>query len=825
MKKIKILIAIFTIATVAIQSNAQDMWGTTSRSKSGSGAIFRTNGDGEVREYFNVFPFTQGRNPYNVKLVEVEPNTFYGTTGSGGDSARGTIYKYNAVTEEMTVLHHFGTKNGTNIQSGLLKASNGKLYGVTASGGSNNKGTLYEFDPSNDSYKVMVHFMGGNGVSPIGLPMQASNNRIYGTTSSGGTNGTGVIYEFDITTRTSQIIHHFSNGLGSRPRGNLVEYNGALYGLATQGGSISNNGLLFSLKMGTFVYSILHNFSSTTEGNTPEYIIEKNGILYGNCRGGGSFGGTLFKYDIGDLTFSTLHMFTAQTGRNPSQLSDGHNGFFYGVTDQGGLTNQGVFYKISLTNGSYVKIADFNGRNARFTKAGVLKATNGKYYFSSNGGLTRSGNILEYDTTQNTLKSVFSFNHAPLGGVPVGKLLQVYGDKFIGITSEGGNENLGTVYIWDPSKEKLNVLHHLTSANGRNNGELGGLVKASNGNIYGVMHSGGVNNRGTVYTFDLGTSTFDTIKSFHSSSIEGSSPVFGLVEKDGYLYGLNYSGSTNGKGSIFKINMQTNVVSLEFAFKDSSGGGPKSMVLAKNGKLYGVNTDGGWFGDGTLWEYNFMTKQVVKLRSFEYSNSGSDAFSLVEANPNYLMGVNTYGGNSDGGVLYGYDLTNSTFRILHAFIDTVSGNYPNNELHLANNGNIYGLCSNGGASRFDAGTVFEWDVKTQKIQISTEFNVNNGYYPEYGGFAQQKTLNVKHPQENVFFKAYPNPSYLSLMIDSRSKISAVAIFNLNGQEIESSNKLDVERLELNLSAMKAGVYILKVLNHTGELQSVKFVKQ
>ena len=49
-----------------------------------------------------------------------------------------------------TVLHHFGgtTNNGSHPQGTLVMDRLGNIYGTTAHGGQNNRGTIFRYDPT-----------------------------------------------------------------------------------------------------------------------------------------------------------------------------------------------------------------------------------------------------------------------------------------------------------------------------------------------------------------------------------------------------------------------------------------------------------------------------------------------------------------------------------------------------------------------------------------------------------------------------------------------------------------------------------------------------
>src|SRR5207244_8199740 len=98
------------------------------------------------------------------------------------------------------VKHHFdGTIEGTHPFGDLMQATNGNLYGMTNVGGANNDGTLFEYDIDTDSLLMLFDFAEDSGTLPRGSLMQASNGKVYGMTTSGGSNNGGTLFEFDIT--------------------------------------------------------------------------------------------------------------------------------------------------------------------------------------------------------------------------------------------------------------------------------------------------------------------------------------------------------------------------------------------------------------------------------------------------------------------------------------------------------------------------------------------------------------------------------------------------------------------------------------------------
>lgn len=110
----------------------------------------------------------------------------------------------------------------------------GNLYGVTASGGAYDRGTVYRVAP--DGTKTILHsFAGGraDGASPIGNLLLGKAGQVYGTTRDGGTANCGTVFEIDIRGE-ERILHAFSPSEGLHTMGVLhADEFGNLYGATT----------------------------------------------------------------------------------------------------------------------------------------------------------------------------------------------------------------------------------------------------------------------------------------------------------------------------------------------------------------------------------------------------------------------------------------------------------------------------------------------------------------------------------------------------------------------------------------------------------------
>lgn len=70
---------------------------------------------------------------------------------------------------------------------------------MTANGGLNDKGVIFEWDPATNGYQKKIDFTGSNGANPQGS-LTLSGGKFYGMTSNGGLDDVGAIFEWDPST-------------------------------------------------------------------------------------------------------------------------------------------------------------------------------------------------------------------------------------------------------------------------------------------------------------------------------------------------------------------------------------------------------------------------------------------------------------------------------------------------------------------------------------------------------------------------------------------------------------------------------------------------
>lgn len=80
-----------------------------------------------------------------------------------------------------------------------MQGSNKFLYGVASAGDANGYGTLYRIDTTGTTFAVLHNFDKQTGAVPFATPTLHTNGKIYGVTQTGGpqNNTYRVVYSFD----------------------------------------------------------------------------------------------------------------------------------------------------------------------------------------------------------------------------------------------------------------------------------------------------------------------------------------------------------------------------------------------------------------------------------------------------------------------------------------------------------------------------------------------------------------------------------------------------------------------------------------------------
>ncbi len=290
------------------------VYGSTRRGGQGrQGTLFSLSGSGPAQT-LNSF-VELGANPDSPPILASD-GRLYGTTTEGGtDNFVGIAYRRES-DGRLSLLHDFSGPDGAFVASGLHQAGDGSFYGSTLEGGANDLGSLFRLTDSG-GFTLLHSFSGSDGRNPLSPPIQAGDGNFYGTTESGGSEDAGVLYRLSPAGQYS-VLHHFAFSTGYYPAAGLVEGDDAqLYGTTTLGGG-QGEGALFRISR-SGQYELLHSFIGPTDGSNPAapLLPGPGGSFFGSTQTGGSFGlGTVFQLQA-DGSLDTLHEFGGADGAFP----------------------------------------------------------------------------------------------------------------------------------------------------------------------------------------------------------------------------------------------------------------------------------------------------------------------------------------------------------------------------------------------------------------------------------------------------------------------------------------------------------------------------
>lgn len=318
---------------------------------------------------------------------------------------------------------------------------------------------------------------------------------------------------------------------------------------------------------------------------------------------------------------------------------------------------------------------------------------------------------------------------------------QVY---MYGTTSEGGANNLGTIYRVDETGQNFEKLFDFSAATGGT--PRAGLTQADNGMLYGftttdgqLVNAGAVLAMGSFYKYDPYNDLFTVIEYLDDQSEIGTtfnnSPTIG----SGNL--LYVASETSGLGSIDGILSSFDVVSESFNVLDTFNatfGQPKSkLLMASDGDLYVTTNNGGANGNGAVVKYDVSLGDLIVLHSSAYNNTvnptiddykGVNNNPLFEASNGALYGASRGGGLATPvGMVYTINKDGSGYQIIHIMSAGVTdeGFKPEGGF-VEKNGLLYSTTPQEDIENVNSGTIYTIDIATNTLDFIYTLDLEGG---------------------------------------------------------------------------------------------------
>ena len=287
------------------------------------------------------------------------------------------------------------------------------------------------------------------------------------------------------------------------------------------------------------------------------------------------------------VTLTTLHSFTGPEGANPFGLLQGSDGNFYGTALFGGEYEQGTLFSVS-PEGSVNVLFSFDGTNG-FDPNTLFRASDGNFYGTTAWGGPRfaaggAGYGTFFKLTPDGSYTFLYWFHNTNGSWPTA-LIEASDGNFYGTTAIGGPISSGfSGTIFKITRDGEHTM--LVSFSGTNGFEPRSLMRATDGNFYGMTRGGTANAKhGTIFKATA-DGILTTLFSFNGTN--GASPGYApLVQTaDDSFYGITYSGGASNLGTVFRFQITPEPPMLKWI--SQIGGGLTFTWAALTGRSYQV---------------------------------------------------------------------------------------------------------------------------------------------------------------------------------------------------------------------------------------------
>jgi len=473
-------------------------------------------------------------------------------------------------------------------------------------------------DGGNSTAQNPSHVYAGIGAFSPSLVARST----YGTSPLTVT-GLGVINVYSNTFPALHTLYTFSTNFGTGPNAGLVLSGNRLYGTTTHGGS-GGVGTVFAVNTDGTSFTNLYNFALASGGDPGAGLVLLGSTLYGTTYVGGSqSGGTVFAINTNGLGYTNIYSFTLlvpSTGTEPVAALISAGNILYGTSQFGGSVDHGVVFGVTTNGATLTDLHSFSTPigNSQTNYDGdnplsrLLLAGSTLYGTAEGGGTYASGTVFAVSTN-----SPFNFNALHYftatdittgtnldGAFPFAGLV-LSGSMLYGTAYAGGTSGNGTVFAVNTNGLGFTNLYSFPGGNG-GSGPKGGLTLWGN-TLYGTTSAGGSSGNGTLFAINIDGSGVTNLYSFTGGG-DGANPQADLVLSGNILYGTTASGGSSGNGTVFSFSLPRPLLAIA-----RSG---TNVILTWSASFSGYNLE---FATNlvspTVWNTNLTVPVILSGRN------------------------------------------------------------------------------------------------------------------------------------------------------------------------------------------------------------------
>ena len=602
-----------------VRDSAGFLWGTTAAGGPHSdGTIFKIKIATGAFQTVVEFNGNDPKNPNSFPtgaLCDDGNGFFWGTTGSGGADFNGSVFKVNQHTGKLTTVLQFedgGDPEGAS-PGALASDGAGFLWGTTFFGSTGSRGTVFKIDTATGDLTTVVRFgaIAGHGDSPIGGMVSDGAGNMWGTTSDSAVNvnGNGTIFKIDTTNGALTTVASFTGTGGAipgrQPAAELVN-DGAGHLLGTTSGGTENMiySTAFSVEIATgnvTTLVVLDDHNALFKGREPHAPIIDDGAghFWGTTYFGGSHDlGTVFKIDQSTGAFTAVVEFDDSTirGAHPDAplVSDGA-GFLWGTTFSGGSSNDGTVFKIDPASGTLTTEVQFNNTSLKGIGPSAALVSDGMGYLwggtsggddNTTGDHAENGTIFKIQIGTGTFATVAQFGASGLrDGSITAPLVNDGAGHLLGVVNSTFDSAVFSIDSATAIFTQLGSLGDLGESDGS-------VVDDGLGYLWGTLN--GEDTGGGIFKLKKDTGDVSQV-----IALDDNPPTAGLIKDSaGQLWGTTKAVQLESEGTVFKIDPATGIFTKVIDFTGAGGAFPGSdpraeLLFAGAGVFYGTTAAGG----------------------------------------------------------------------------------------------------------------------------------------------------------------------------------------------------------------------------------------
>ncbi len=386
------------------------------------------------------FDGTNGGNPYGSLISD--GTYLYGMAGGGANNV-GVIFKIKISDNTYTKMFDFTVSSGVS-PFGSLCLEGDYLYGMTILGGANSDGVVFKINKNNNAYSKIIDLNDAvTGKFPY-AGFVSDGTYIYGTTSSGGTNGYGTLFKIKLSDDSFTIILDFIDAYHNC-QSTPVIYNDHLYITTLESNLSSNSGTVaFPKKDGSEPYTLfIFDEDNNNDGYAPkgDVLIDESFIFFMASEGGTSNYGTIIRRNLSTSSYMSYN-FDWSTGANPEGSLIKAGTEYYGMAKKGGADDVGTIFKVDV-NLAYTVLYEFDGTDGRYPRGSLLKVGNYLYGMTNEGGANNKGTIFKYQYTTSDVSNVKNQD------------INIYPNPVTNYLTINSQNNINKIEISDVSGKKI----------------------------------------------------------------------------------------------------------------------------------------------------------------------------------------------------------------------------------------------------------------------------------------------------------------------------------------------------------------------------------